>query len=52
MEKVEAKVSQRGFLVMLGAALVGVSCGSIQSGETSIQEETPSATGLGFRCKT
>jgi len=36
MEKVEPKVSRRGFLGMLGAAVVGVSCGSIQSGETSI----------------
>jgi hypothetical protein len=36
MEKVELKVSRRGFLGMLGAAVVGVSCGSIQSGETSI----------------
>ena len=36
MEKVEAKVSRRGFLGMSGAAVVGVSCGSIQSGETSI----------------
>jgi len=36
MEKVQPKVSRRGFLVMLGAAVVGVSCGSIQSGETSI----------------
>lgn len=52
MEKVKPKVSRRAFLMMLGAAVVGDSCGSIQSGETSIQEETPSATGLGFRCKT
>ena len=36
MKKDEPKVSRRGFLGMLGAAVVGVSCGSIQSGETSI----------------
>jgi len=30
MEKLEAKVSQRGFLGMLGAAIVGVSCAPVQ----------------------
>lgn len=49
MEKVGSKVTRRGFLGMLGAALVGASCVPVPSGARSpAREEARGVTGTGL----